>query len=291
MQVLAKDTKASYLAACQYNAPAQLTEELRRLAIRRKKELRAAVRVARKQYECSAAERLVDLASKNPEAFYKLCKPAKRMDDDTLSLATLQRHFETLYGGRTGVGGALDEAKLAEARTELRRWHASAFGARDAEQVHALLMRRMQDAAALNSAEEFTITEAEVLAMFEKLGNHKACGVDRMHAELLKYAKVPVGQDHHGRIMYYNVLVTPITQMFNHIVATGMIPEAWGVSLLTAIYKGKGDPAQPNNYRGIAVSCALAKVFAAVIEARLSTFLEEHGLRAAGQVFELGDEG
>ena len=61
-----------------------------------------------------------------------------------------------------------------------------------------------------------------------------------------------------------------------------MVPEAWGVSLLTAIYKGKGDPAQPTNYRGIAVTCILAKVFSSVIEARLSTFLEAHGLRAAG---------
>ena len=79
------------------------------------------------------------------------------------------------------------------------------------------------------------------------------------------------------RVLYFNVLVTPVTQMFNHIVATSMVPEAWGVSLLTAIYKGKGDPAQPTNYRGIAVTCILAKVFSSVIEARLFTFLEEGG--------------
>jgi hypothetical protein len=76
LQQAARDAKDSALAAHQYNAPAQLRDELHRLAIRRKKELHAAVRAARKQHECHAVARMADLAIKNPESFYKLCRPA-----------------------------------------------------------------------------------------------------------------------------------------------------------------------------------------------------------------------
>jgi hypothetical protein len=50
LQQAARDAKDSALAAHQYNAPAQLRDELHGLAMRRKKELHAAVRAARKQY-------------------------------------------------------------------------------------------------------------------------------------------------------------------------------------------------------------------------------------------------
>jgi hypothetical protein len=45
----------------------------------------------------------------------------------------------------------------------------------------------------------------------------------------------------------------------------------------------KGDPADPNNYRGISIISLLSKVFATLLERRLSSACETCGLRAKGQ--------
>ena len=67
-----------------------------------------------------------------------------------------------------------------------------------------------------------------------------------------------------------NVLADAIAALYNHILQTGDYPCDWQLALLTPVYKGKGDPKLPSNYRGIAVNNSLAKCFAAMIEKRLS---------------------
>jgi hypothetical protein len=52
--------------------------------------------------------------------------------------------------------------------------------------------------------------------------------------------------------------------------------------VIHALHKG-GDALQFENYRGITVGPVLAKVFAMILEARLSSWAEEKGLRARGQ--------
>ncbi len=53
--------------------------------------------------------------------------------------------------------------------------------------------------------------------------------------------------------------------------------------VIHALHKG-GDALQFENYRGITVGLVLAKVFAMILKARLSSWAEERGLRARGQV-------
>ena len=57
-----------------------------------------------------------------------------------------------------------------------------------------------------------------------------------------------------------NVLADAIAALYNHILQTGDYPSDWQLALLTPVYKGKGDPKLPSNYRGgIAVNNSLAK--------------------------------
>jgi hypothetical protein len=46
----------------------------------------------------------------------------------------------------------------------------------------------------------------------------------------------------------------------------------------------KGDASKFNNYRGITVGLVLAKLFTMILDKRLSEWVEQHGLRAKGQV-------
>ena len=47
-----------------------------------------------------------------------------------------------------------------------------------------------------------------------------------------------------------NKLCTVFTKLFNIVLVTGIIPDAWTKGLTVPIYKKKGDLADPNNYRG-----------------------------------------
>jgi len=40
-------------------------------------------------------------------------------------------------------------------------------------------------------------------------------------------------------------------KLFNGILNTGIIPEIWTIGLIKPIYKNKGEPDQPENYRPI----------------------------------------
>ncbi len=68
--------------------------------------------------------------------------------------------------------------------------------------------------------------------------------------------------------------------MFNKLLQQG-----YSIGLSTGVihaFHKDGDALQFENYRGIIVGPVLAKVFAMILEARLSSRAEERGLRARG---------
>ena len=51
--------------------------------------------------------------------------------------------------------------------------------------------------------------------------------------------------------------------------------EAWHTTILSTIYKGRGDPQDPNNHRGIALKETSAKVLSIILADRLLTRLRQ----------------
>jgi hypothetical protein len=78
-----------------------------------------------------------------------------------------------------------------------------------------------------------------------------------------------------------DMLHVPLQIVFNKLLQPGY---STGLStrVIHALHKG-GDALQFENYRGITVGPVLAKVFAMILEARLSSWAKERGLRARGQ--------
>lgn len=77
--------------------------------------------------------------------------------------------------------------------------------------------------------------------------------------------------------------LTPVlARLFTAVFRAGCFPPDWALGAITPIHK-KGDTTDPNNYRGITVGHVLGKLYALVINARLTSWLEMHGLRARGQ--------
>ena len=71
-----------------------------------------------------------------------------------------------------------------------------------------------------------------------------------------------------------HILAPHLTKLFNIIFDSGIYPDEWTVTTITPIFKGKGPKNTESNYRGISVAGVLAKLYGAVISARLTWYLE-----------------
>ncbi len=92
------------------------------------------------------------------------------------------------------------------------------------------------------------------------LKNNKAVSVSFVTAELLKYC----GQS--------DVFLNCLAALFNYVARNG-IPPKWNEVVLTSLFK-KGDPSDASNYRGLAVSSVLPKLFAIMLNERLAPLSE-----------------
>jgi hypothetical protein len=60
-------------------------------------------------------------------------------------------------------------------------------------------------------------------------------------------------------------------------------PDSWKTAKVIPLYKGKGDASLPENYRSIAITPPLSKVFMAVMNNRLTTEANAKNLHAPTQ--------
>ena len=92
--------------------------------------------------------------------------------------------------------------------------------------------------------------------------------------------------DHDGLVAEHliharDLLSEVLARLFNRVMCEGL-PESWRLSTIVPIFKA-GDPMEPGNYRTIMVGHTLTRLYASILEQRLSRWAESEGIRAAGQ--------
>ena len=105
---------------------------------------------------------------------------------------------------------------------------------------------------------DYDITENEIMNAYKKLKNNKSSAYDMIENEMLKSA-LPV-------------ISKTVVKIFNVLLKTGQFPNSWTEGIIIPIHK-QGNSADPNNYRGIALSSCLGKLFCHVLNERISNFL------------------
>jgi hypothetical protein len=115
----------------------------------------------------------------------------------------------------------------------------------------------------------YKITNEEIKTHIQKLKNGKSSGIDSILNEMIK-----AGSD---------LLLPILNKLFNEIFTHGDFPKIWRTNTLTPIHK-KGSQNDSGNYRGIAVSSNLAKLFCSIIHSRLSLFIKENKLIPTNQI-------
>ncbi len=116
---------------------------------------------------------------------------------------------------------------------------------------------------------DFPITENELTDRLHALKPNKACGIDGILNEMIKYTN--------------DKFKTAITKLFNIVLSVGYFPDTWNQGLITPIFK-QGDKFEPNNYRGICVNSNLGKIFCSIINIRLQNFLKTHKILEKSQI-------
>jgi hypothetical protein len=112
------------------------------------------------------------------------------------------------------------------------------------------------------------ITLVELLQALKKLQRNKAVSLDGMKIEFILNAR--------------ELLHMPLLTAFNCFLAEGF-PNALSIGVVHALFKG-GDASKFDNYKGIMIRPILAKLFAMILDKRLSEWVEQHGLCAKGQI-------
>ena len=118
-----------------------------------------------------------------------------------------------------------------------------------------------------NASLNANITSDELCSCIKRLKRGKSPGIDGILADMIK----------DGGDLVQECLLW----LFNCMLASHF-PERLSVGLITAVYKS-GDKFDMSNYRGITVGSVIAKLFAMILEQRLSTWAEEHAVKAKGQ--------
>ena len=101
------------------------------------------------------------------------------------------------------------------------------------------------------------------------LKNHKAPGCDRITGEYLKAFAESFG----------DILL----KIFQKLFAQNIYPSEWISNFLKPIYK-KGDSLDPDNYRGLAIGAAMAKLYSLILLGRFTEYIKMNGLISPNQI-------
>ena len=112
-------------------------------------------------------------------------------------------------------------------------------------------------------------SESEVRNVIKQLKCNKAAGTDPVVNEFLRVTA--------------DKLCPMFTKLFNVILVSGVIPEAWSQGLIVPIYKKKCEVTDPNNYRGMSLLSCIGILFTSLISQRISQYVEHCELLGAEQ--------
>ena len=141
--------------------------------------------------------------------------------------------------------------------------------------LEAYPQRDTQPAAQLNAP--FTLEEIQ--QGLKALNNCKACGASGIPAEMLRYAKAEADNNNPKPA---HVLAPVLLEVLNCAFAKGEVPASSNVAHLTPVFK-RGDPNEPQSYRPIVVGEPLLRLYAVILNRRLTQYLEVNNLRSDAQ--------
>lgn len=200
-------------------------------------DLRRMTREKKADFESKLATEVRD----NPKAFWNYSRSQRKQQDDIPKLVD-----------KDGVIIETDNQK-AEA---LNKQFCSVFVNEPADNVPEQEIPR-------TTMQPINVEISDVEKRLSELNPNKSGGPDGVHPRILKEAR--------------KALATPLTMIFNKSLDEGRVPEDWKVARVTPIYKRKGEPSAPSNYRPISLTSVVCKVLEGIVREAIMSFVQETG--------------
>lgn len=215
-------------------------------------------------YEVEFNNSLMKMARKNPRKFWQLLKSAHETLPKQLSKGEVKAYFEKLLNPTCQQqNSAADQSAEQHSmnRTEVDETLCRPFGLEDVLQV----LR--------GSNNNKSVSEGLTVEFFK-------CA--RVETRIADPVTGKSGQ------VKLHVLAEHLLTLFNKCFVQEIYPVVWNTGVISPVFKKKDPVGQVtrlnlNNYRGITIATALYKVFATMLDKRLSAWAERNGLRAVGQ--------
>ena len=113
------------------------------------------------------------------------------------------------------------------------------------------------------------------------------CSPDEVHKLLrtmkVKTASGPDGLSSHMLRNTASAIYSPLTDLFNKSLSSGVVPFQWKLSNITPVFKGQGNPSSVSNYRPISLLSLPSKVLERIIHNHLLNYLLSNNILSPHQ--------
>ena len=221
-------------------------------------DIEASLRVSRAEEQSSNEKKAVDSIKSNPKYFFTYANKHSKVRTGIGPLRTQQR---TLTSSPKAMADILAQQ------------YNSAFSQPlyDDEQVKSVFSEygpSHSDHSSATSLDNINFTDDELAEAMRELRANSAAGPDGFPAILLKKC--------------CSALAPPLAQLWRRSLQEGVVPATSKCANIVPIHKGKSK-AVAKNYRPVALTSQLSKVFEKVVRRHLVSFFDEHHLLNATQ--------
>ena len=188
-------------------------------------------------------QKLRNLKNKNPREYWRLINSDRKQNDNFASLNDFYEFYSAIGNNHNTENDDVNDTDLP-----------------DLSDVHV----NNDFQTLIDSEINQCITADEIMAAAKSLHNNKSPGLDSIVNEHIKST--------------INIMTPIYVKLFNLIFDTGIVPESWTIGNIKPIFKNKGSPREPSNYRPITLLSCFGKLFTAIINKRLNSFSDNYNL-------------
>ena len=221
---------------------------------------KATARRLRRRHNRHVAAAVADRLAKHERTVYRerLAEPRQRCPATAVSAAAWEEHMRQQFSAAAAPGaGATAGGAPTEGRATQPMEGAGTAGDQGQPEGLGISAQKLEEC--FNQA-------------FSRMRVHTAAGLDGFAAPFIKLAALGSEQE----CGHPHVLQSRLRKWFTGMMGRAGMPAAWQPVRIQPIYK-KGDPLDPNNYRPIAITSVLYRLYASMVTAATDRWAAQHG--------------
>ncbi len=226
-----------------------LTENQKKRAFARLKELKECLQAKTKEKNELLWEKMTIMLEDDPTLFAKFVSSSKFREHQTgckLDPAKINehvKHFEGTFG--CDPKGSPEDFVFDDDDTNISKYC----------EPDEFIFRHEHEKFKASPLENL-FTHQKIFRIIQEMDTGKSCGSDGIYSEILK-----IVYEDNGKIVKSDLLARILAKFFKLVKRYGVIPDQWCHAKIAPIWKQKGSPLDIRNYRPIAVTSVLRRIF------------------------------